>query len=97
MSIIEFEWDPDKAERNVKRHGVTFEEATTAFDDDLAHIVEDETHSFDEPRELLVGHSRRNRLLLVVFTERDAYTIRIISARLANGKERKNYEQAKRF
>jgi uncharacterized DUF497 family protein len=97
MSLIEFEWDPDKAERNLNRHGVAFEEATSAFDDDLAYIVEDETHSFDERRELLVGHSRRNRLLLVVFTERDAYRIRIISARLANGKERKRYEQEKRF
>jgi uncharacterized DUF497 family protein len=52
MSIVQLEWDPDKAEPNVKRHGVTFEEAASAFDDDLAYIVEDETHSFDEPREL---------------------------------------------
>lgn len=93
---IDFDWDPNKAERNFKRHAVTFEEAGSAFDDNLALIFEDETHSFDEPRELLIGHSSRNRLLLVVFTERRPSTIRIISARLANGKERKKYEQEKR-
>jgi uncharacterized protein len=97
MAVTEFDWDADKAERNVRRHGVDFIEAASAFNDGLAYIVEDETHSFDEPRELLVGHSRRNRLLLVVFTERDANRIRIISARLANGKERKRYEHEKRF
>ncbi|MGB8644759.1 MAG: BrnT family toxin [Anaerolineae bacterium] len=94
---IEFEWDADKAERNIKRHRIAFEEAVTAFDDNLALIFEDETHSFDEPRELLIGHSNRNRLLLIVFTERGAYSIRLISARLANGKEHKQYEQEKRF
>ncbi len=81
----------------MKRHRVTFEEAVTAFDDELAYIVEDETHSFDEPRQLLIGHSRSNRLLMVVFTQRNADSIRIISARLADGKERKKYEQERRF
>ncbi len=94
---IEFEWDEEKAERNVRRHGVTFEEAETAFDDEFALIIEDETHSFDEARELLIGHSRRNRLLFVVFTQRAHNLIRIISARRAHGKERNKYEREKRF
>ena len=94
---IEFESDPAKAERNVKRHGITFEEAETAFDDPFALIVEDETHSFDEPRELLTGYSNRNRLLLIVFTQRSANFIRIISARVATRSEHKRYEQEKRF
>ncbi len=92
---LEFEWDAAKAERNIQRHGVTFEEALTAFDDSFAYIVEDETHSFDEPRELLIGHSQRHRLLFIVFTERPQ-SIRLISARRASRKERQKYEQEKR-
>lgn len=92
---VRFDWDEIKAERNIKRHGITFEEAETVFDDGMALIIEDETHSFDEPRELLNGYSERNRLLMVVFTQR-ANSVRIISARVANRKERKKYEQEKR-
>jgi uncharacterized DUF497 family protein len=94
---IEFEWDPDKAKRNERRHGVTFEEAVTVFRDAWALVFEGETHSFDESRELLVGHSERNRLLFVVFTSRQDNAIRLISARIANSKERRQYEEEKRF
>ncbi len=94
---IEFEWDDNKARRNARRHGIQFEEAKTAFDDAFACIIGDETHSFDEPRELLIGYSGRQRLLFVVFTQRAPNVIRIISARRASGQEQKRYEQEKRF
>ncbi len=89
-------WDPKKAQRNLVRHGVSFEEAATAFDDPYALLIEDETHSDDETRELLIGYSKRNRLLFVVFIERSATVVRLISARLADGSERRKYEQEKR-
>ena len=76
----------------MKKHGVSFEEAKTVFDNPLAVIFDDEAHSIDESREIIIGHSQRNRLLLVVFTER-SNSIRIISTRLANRKEREDYEQ----
>ncbi len=89
---MQFEWNPLKAATNLKKHGVSFEEAKTVFDNPLAVIFDDEAHSIDELREVIIGHSQRNRLLLVVFTER-ANSIRIISTRLANRKEREDYEQ----
>jgi uncharacterized DUF497 family protein len=89
---MQFEWNPLKAATNLKKHGVSFEEAKTVFDNPLAVIFDDEAHSIDESREIIIGHSQRNRLLLVVFTER-SYSIRIISTRLANRKEREDYEQ----
>lgn len=84
-------WDEAKAASNVSKHGVTFEEAATVFDNPLAVIFDDERHSGDEVRELIIGHSERNRLLLVSFAERDE-AIRIISARGATRKERRDYE-----
>jgi len=89
---MQFEWNPLKAATNLKKHGVSFEEAKTVFDNPLAVIFDDEAHSIDELREIIIGHSQRNRLLLVVFTER-SNSIRIISTRLANRKEREDYEQ----
>ena len=89
---MQFEWNPLKAATNLKKHGVSFEEAKTVFDNPLAVIFDDEAHSIDESREIIIGHSQRNRLLLVVFSER-SYSIRIISTRLANRKEREDYEQ----
>ena len=89
---LEFEWDPRKAAVNRRNHGVTFEEATTAFGDHLAAIFPDDVHSIGEVREIIVGHSDRGRLLLVSFTER-ASRIRIISARRATKRERKDYEE----
>ena len=89
---MEFEWDETKATANLKKHCVSFEEATTVFDNPLALIFEDEAHSIGEQREIIIGHSRQNRLLLVCFTERPN-AIRIISARLATPREREDYEQ----
>jgi uncharacterized DUF497 family protein len=89
---IEFEWDAQKAETNRTKHGVSFEEAATVFGDPLAAIFDDETHSADEQREIIIGHSDQNRLLLVSFTER-AERIRIISARRATKRERRDYEE----
>ncbi len=93
---IQFSWDPQKAVRNAKKHeGVRFEEAATVFRDPLACIFDDEAHSEKEFRELIIGYSNRNRLLIISFTERDD-TIRIISARKANVDERSDYENSKR-
>lgn len=89
---LEFEWDKEKATANKKKHGVTFEEAATVFSNPLAAIFDDEIHSEDELREILVGHSNQNRLLLISFTEREG-VIRIISARRATKQERKDYEE----
>jgi uncharacterized protein len=86
-----FEWDEAKARANQQKHGVSFDEASTVFANPLAAIFPDPDHSQDELREIIVGHSERNRLLIVSFTERgDA--IRIISARVATPRERKDYE-----
>lgn len=90
---MEFEWDESKAATNFKKHGVSFEEAKTVFDNPLAVIFDDQTHSsINEQREIIIGHSRQNRLLLVSFTER-SNNIRIISARLATRREREDYER----
>ncbi|MGC1306785.1 MAG: BrnT family toxin [Phormidesmis sp.] len=89
---MEFEWDQSKAASNFKKHGVSFEEAKTVFDNLLAVIFDDETHSVDEQREIIIGHSLQNRLLLTAFTERSG-NVRIISARLATRQEREDYEQ----
>jgi uncharacterized protein len=86
------EWDNLKAIANLRKHGVSFEEAQTVFDNPLAVIFDDEAHSFDELREIIIGHSQRNRLLMIAFTERSS-NIRIISARLVTKKEREDYEQ----
>jgi uncharacterized DUF497 family protein len=89
---LEFEWDKDKAASNRKKHRVTFEEAATVFADRLAAIFDDEAHSAEEQREIIIGHSAENQLLLVSFTER-AGAIRIISARRATTRERRDYEE----
>ena len=94
---IAFEWSAKKAATNLKKHGVSFDEAETAFDDPLAFILDDEWHSDDEPREILIGHSDRNRLLFVSFVQRAHDLIRIVSARVADPKEHNNYEEARRF
>ena len=90
---LEFEWDPKKAEENLKKHGVAFEEGLTVFADPLARIFDDPDHSIDEPREIIIGHSEKPRLLLVWFTERVA-RVRIIGARRATRRERRDYEQS---
>lgn len=90
---LSFEWDESKAALNLKKHRISFEEARTVFGDPVAVIFDDEEHSQDETREIIVGHSDRNRLLLVSFTERSP-NIRIISARRATKSERENYEKS---
>lgn len=91
---MQFEWNPEKAESNLKKHEVDFSEAETVFGDPLAKIFDDDKHSSDEKREIIIGHSVQKRILLVSFTEREKDTVRIISARLATPKERRNYENA---
>ena len=87
-----FEWDPNKARLNVKTHGVSFEEASTAFRDPLSQTIDDPLHSGDEERFVLIGQSVQGRLLVIVHTERGD-RIRIISARLATKRERFRYEE----
>lgn len=87
----QYSWDPQKAARNIAKHGISFQEAQTVFDDPLAVIFDDEAHSLQEQREIIIGHSERGRLVLVCFVERGD-TIRIISARQATPKERYSYE-----
>ena len=89
--MLIFEWDPQKAKSNLKKHGVSFEEASTAFQDTLSLAIDDPLHSIDEERVVLIGMSNKNRLLVVVHAERGD-NIRIISARKATKEERKNYE-----
>ena len=89
---MEFEWDESKVAANLNKHGVSFEEAKTVFDNVLAVIFDDEAHSVGERREIIIGHSQNNRLLLISFAER-SNTIRIISARSATRSESKDYEQ----
>lgn len=90
-----FEWDPDKAASNLRRHGVSFEEAATAFADPHGLIVPDPRHSVQEDRAVLLGYSGSQRLLAVMFTERGD-RIRVISARTATPRERHAYEEAPR-
>ena len=89
---LQFEWDEEKATTNEKKHGVTFQEASSVFADPLAAIFTDEVHSGDELREIMVGHSEDGRLLLISFTERGE-AIRIISTGQATKRERRDYEQ----
>jgi uncharacterized protein len=88
---MQFEWDPEKAKRNQKKHGVSFEEAVTVFYDPLAATFEDADHSAGEQRLITIGFSSRDRLLFVSHTERGR-DLRIISARLATAHERKKHE-----
>jgi uncharacterized protein len=89
---LKFAWDDNKARLNLKNHDVGFCEARTVFADPMARIFDDITHSEQEEREIIIGHSANDRLLLVFFTERE-YAIRIISARNATKKERDEYEK----
>ena len=89
---LEFEWHVGKARVNLKKHGVSFEEATTVFADPLSVTIADPEHSAEEDRFILLGSSIRQRLLVVVFTER-VRSIRIISARRATRSETKDYEE----
>lgn len=88
----QFEWDSDKAEANLRKHGVSFDEAVTVFGDPLSVLLSDPDHSEGEERYLVLGQSAQGRLLVVAFVERPPRT-RIISARLAIRRERKDYEE----
>ena len=87
----EFEWDPEKAEANLRKHGVSFAEAATAFFDPLSLTVPDPLHSAHENRFVITGLSEKGQHLVVVHADRGD-RIRIISARLATAGERKRYE-----
>jgi uncharacterized DUF497 family protein len=91
MSLI-FEWDGGKAVSNLSKHRVSFAEALTVFRDPLARIFDDEDHSIEERREIIIGHSSQRRLLVVCFTAQ-GNSVRIFSARAATRKERKDYEE----
>jgi uncharacterized protein len=89
---MDFDWDDTKARANFRKHAVSFREAVSVFADPLARILDDPDHSDEELREIVVGHSDRNRLLIVSFAERGE-SVRIISARRGTSRERTNYEE----
>ena len=87
-----FAWDPKKAESNARKHGVTFDEASTVFGDPLGLLMPDPDHSLNEERYLVLGMSNQQRLLVVAFAERPPRT-RLISARRATPREWRRYEK----
>ena len=92
---MRFTWSLEKARVNQTKHGVPFEEALTVFGDPLARIHDDPSHSKTEGREIIIGHSRRGRLILVSFCERRG-AVRLISARRVTRHEREDYEKSTR-
>ncbi|HSB45036.1 MAG TPA: BrnT family toxin [Nitrospira sp.] len=92
--LVTFEWDEDKDRANVKKHGVSFEEASTVFWDENARIIDDPDHSDEEERFILMGVSRNLNILVVCHCyRREGQVIRIISARRANKKELRSYKE----
>jgi uncharacterized DUF497 family protein len=89
---MDFEWNNEKARTNASKHGVSFDEAKTVFDDPLYVEFFDPDHSDNEERYIIVGQSNQNRLLVVSYLER-GQTIRLISARDATRREREAYEE----
>jgi uncharacterized DUF497 family protein len=87
-----FEWDPEKADANLQKHAVSFDEASTVFGDPLSLLMRDPDHSADEERYIVLGMSAHHNLLVVAFAERPPNT-RLISARRATRAERKRYEE----
>jgi len=87
-----FEWDPKKARKNINTHGVSFDEASTAFRDPLSQTINDPLHSEGENRFVLLGRSIQGRILVIIHTDRGE-RIRIISARPATTRERLKYEE----
>ena len=92
---MKFEWDPRKAEANKLKHGVDFADAITVFDDRVAATVIDPDHSIDENRFITIGYSVGGRLLFVCHVDRGE-TVRLISARQATSRERRNHEEKTR-
>lgn len=91
---LTFEWDENKATENLTKHGVSFSEASTVFADSLSRTIPDPLHSDEEERFVVVGESNLQQALIVVHTYRGE-AIRIISARQATPRERKDYERGK--
>ncbi|MGH9509455.1 MAG: BrnT family toxin [Terriglobales bacterium] len=92
-SLPEFEWDPDKARTNQRKHGVSFEEAATVFFDEAAAVEDDPGHSrHGENRSRMIGRADTGRVLVVAYCE-TGDVIRIISARKASRSEERNYEK----
>ena len=87
-----FEWDESKAQQNTEKHGVSFEEASTVFGDPFSRTIFDAEHSVNEERYIDIGRSSQDRMLVVAYTERED-RIRIVSARVATTRERRNYER----
>jgi len=87
-----YEWDEEKAEKNLRKHGVSFDEAETVFDDSLAITIPDPDHSESELRFIDIGLSGKGRILVVTYTERGR-RIRLINARLATRTERRKYDE----
>jgi hypothetical protein len=88
---MKFEWDPEKAASNLRKHGVSFEMAARAFEDELSATFPDPDHSLGEHRLITYGMGIDRKLLVVSHTEQSG-TIRIVSARAATNNERKRYE-----
>lgn len=92
MSSLRFEWDPAKATINLRKHGVSFEEAQSVFADERARLIDDPDHSEDEDRFILLGLSSSMRVLVVAHCYRsEGNVIRIISARKATREEQRYY------
>ena len=89
---MKFEWDEKKAAANLSKHGVSFDEAKTVFDDPLYVDFYDPDHSYDEHRYIIIGESRQGRLLMVSYTERDD-VVRLISSREVTPAEARIYEE----
>jgi len=89
---LTFKWDAKKAAANLRKHGVSFEEAASAFGDPLSLTISDPQHSGDEERYILLGLTERHRLVVVAHTEEED-TVRIINARPAMPAERRDYEE----
>lgn len=91
--MLKFEWDPAKSRSNHKKHGISFDEATTCFYDPMHVLIDDPDSSADEERLILIGTSSKSKLLVVVHLDTERDQIRIISARPASKNERKQYEE----
>lgn len=89
---MEFDWNPDKAALNFEKHGISFQEAATVFNDPLSMTFPDPDHSIGESRYVIIGLSRFGELLVIAHTDREE-KVRIISARKATRQEKRFYEQ----
>ena len=89
---MRFEWDPEKARRNLAKHGVSFDDASSAFADPLSLTIDDPDHSQGEHRLLLLGETYSGKLVVVAHLADDE-TVRVISARLAERHERRTYQE----